>query len=91
MPIKHEVTDEEKHRNELKAESGKLKVKRKTEHMSVETRKEIWDGVKGFTWIALVVIGWLIVDKLQIIDRKLERLEQIESRLIRVEYELKLK
>ena len=65
--------------------------KKETDYMSVENRRQLWDGLKGFTWILMVVIGYLIVDKLQVIDRKLERLEYIESRLIRVEYELKLK
>jgi len=59
--------------------------------MSLETRKEILDGIKGIAWIALVVSGFLAVDKLSTIDKKLEKLEYIEARLIRVEYELKLK
>jgi hypothetical protein len=59
--------------------------------MSIETRKEILDGVKGVVWIALVVAGFLAVDKLNTIDKKLDKLDYIETRLIRVEYELKLK
>jgi len=59
--------------------------------MSVETRKEILDGVKGIVWVALVVAGFLAVDKLNTIDKKLDKMEFLDARLIRVEYELKLR
>lgn len=59
--------------------------------MGVDTKKEILDGLKGIVWVALLIAGFLAVDKLSSIDRKLEKLEDIETRLIRVEYELKLK
>lgn len=59
--------------------------------MSIEQRKEILDGIKSVAWIALVVVGFFAASKLNEIDHKLEKLEYIEMRLIRVEYELKLK
>jgi len=62
-----------------------------TRKVGSEARKEILDGIKGVAWIAMVVSGFLAVDKLSNIDKKLEKLDYIEARLIRVEYELKLK
>jgi len=59
--------------------------------MSIGFRKELLDGIKGIVWVLLVVVGFLIVDKLNTIDSKLEKLDNIEPRLIRIEYELKLK
>jgi len=59
--------------------------------MSIETRKEIVDGLKSVSWVALVLVGFFAANKLNDIDRKLEKLDSIGERVIRIEYELKLK
>lgn len=59
--------------------------------MSIETEKRLYEGFKGLLWVAFVVVGFLIVDKLAAIEKKLEQLDSISNRVIRIEYELKLR
>ena len=59
--------------------------------MGAETRKEIVDIAKVFMWVSVSLAGFFAANKLTQIDSKLEKLDAIEMRVIRIEYELKLK
>jgi len=59
--------------------------------MSIEQRKEFMDVLKVLMWVAISLSGFFAANKLTLIDHKLEKLDTIEMRVIRMEYELKLK
>jgi hypothetical protein len=74
--------------------------------MSIEQRKQIWDLVKMLIGISLAISSFVIADtykstrdQLEQISNKIdnveaqqsENLHKMEGRLIRIEYELKLK
>lgn len=63
--------------------------------MSVDQRKTAWDAVKMIVGISLAISSFLIADTYR--EQKdashqiIEQLHNIETRVIRIEYELKLK
>jgi K+-transporting ATPase A subunit len=63
--------------------------------MSIEQKKEIFDVIKVILYMVMGVCGFLMVDVYRTqsskIDTILNKIEQVESRVIRMEYELKLK
>lgn len=63
--------------------------------MSIEQRSQITDIAKWVLWLSISVSSFLIANTYQKVDSKMDKLsekaEAIEARLIRVEYELKLK
>lgn len=63
--------------------------------MSIEQRHQINDIAKWVLWASISVSSFLIANTYQKVDAKMDKtydkIESIESRLIRVEYELKLK
>jgi len=63
--------------------------------MEIEKRKDVLDVMKVLLYMAMGVCGFLLVDVYRNqtvkVDLMLNKMEQIESRIIRMEYELKLK
>jgi len=63
--------------------------------MSLDQRNQITDVLKWILWGSLSISSFLVAstyNKVEAkIDKTYEKLESIESRMIRVEYELKLK
>ncbi len=63
--------------------------------MSTEQRSQINDIAKWVLWGSLSISSFLVAKTYNSVDSKMEKIiekvEKVESRLIRVEYELKLK
>lgn len=63
--------------------------------MSTEQRNQFNDIAKWILWISLSISSFLIANTYNKVDEKMnrisEKMESMEARIIRIEYEVKLK